>query len=626
MRTRTVVAATTSVLTLGGLGMTVASGATPIWNADLPNPSLVLSCPETLELGDAGALSGTLGDATSPIGRADVTIVRADEFGLEPVEVGVDRTRNDGAFDGLSDTPVNRGSQTYEAVFAGNDSYAAASAECITAVHGIDSEIIVDDPAGVTIGENVAVSGQLMTAEGAPVAGAEVEATDTVAGQPSNDLAPTTTDSEGNFTVTAETVAAGHHTVNLSFGGDEVLEPTTQQAEFDVDSGTGLSIEPVEAKFAGEDIAVSGTLANGAGEPLSGATIAGTDTVGATTTDLAETTTDSEGGFTVTVSNAAPGRHTIDLSYAGDGPNKPATGQVEFEVRYETTLTLSGPDELPAEPKTVTFTITLKDGAAQPLADARVVLNDGGTWEQGTRTDSNGQATYTKPGVSNETPLRIEVTYAGDATHWESSIHKIWKATPRYTLTKDKRSYTAGNLASLVLSAPNGNLPATIELKPYRRPAIAITPSDTGETAFTRKMYRNSTLTISTEATARWKAGSRAFTIRVAPRINQTLEGSYDKSGETYLVRTTRDPRLTAKVLPARPGRCVKAVVQKYIDGSYRTVRTSSCRLLNVDSAASFKLTVSPRAGARFRMRFISPADEMNIAGQGVWTKLRFTS
>ena len=626
MRVRTAAAISASVLTLGGLGITVASGATPLFDAGLPEPSLTLDCPTTLALGDAGDLSGTLlGDADAPLHQVEVKVTRVDDFGGDPVDLGTAKTGPDGAFGKVSDTPANRGNQTYLASVDATDTYAATSDECETDVNGTTTAISADDPTGVTIGEDVSVVGQLKTTTGNPIEGAEVEAKDTVEGQPSADLATTPTDSDGNFTVTAENVAAGNHTIAFSFVGDKVNEPSTQTAEFEVDSGTGLSIDPVDAKFAGDDIALTGSLTNGVGEPLAGAKITGTDTVGGTASDLAEATTDSDGAFTITVPKAAAGNHTVDLSYAGSPPNKPATGQVMFQLKYETKLTLSGPADLPASPETVNFTISLKDGAGDPVSDVRVVLNDGGTWEQGTKTDANGQATYTKPGVSNEAPLRIDVTFAGNPTYWESSTHEIWKGTPRFKLTKDKPTYTAGDSASLTLSSPNGNLPTTIALKPYKRPAVPVDASDTGETAFSPKMFRTSTLTISTEATDRWKAGTRTFTIRVAPRITQTLNGSYGQSGDTYLVRKTRDPQLTAKVLPARPGRCVTAVVQKSVNGTYTTVKRA-CRTLTVDSTASYKLIGNPAAGAKFRMRFESAADDMNMAGQGEWTYIKFTN
>jgi hypothetical protein len=217
------------------------------------------------------------------------------------------------------------------------------------------------------------------------------------------------------------------------------------------------------------------------------------------------------------------------------------------------------------------------------------------------------------------------VTYAGDDTYWESSIHQIWKGTPRFTLARDKKVYTAGDTASYTLKSSNGSLPTTIALKPFKRPAIPIPPSDTGETVFSQDMFRNSTLTISTEATDRWKAGTRTFTIKVGPRINQTLAGSYDQTADTYLVRKTRDPQLTAKVTPARPGHCVTAVVQKNVNGTYTTVKRS-CQVLNTDSTASYKLEGNPAAGAKFRMRFESAADDMNIGGKGDWINIKFTN
>jgi 5-hydroxyisourate hydrolase-like protein (transthyretin family) len=629
MRLRTAVIVSTSVITVGGLGITVASGATPIWKADdLPAPNLTLDCPETLELGDAGSLAGTLQDETGKsIGKHDVTVTRDDEFAGATIVGTVQTAANDGSFDGLSDTPVNRGIQDYEVTFAATDAYAEAKGQCTTDVHGTDTTLTAAGPTGVATGDRVEVTGQLETAAGDPVSEAPITAIDNLDGTTTT-LEEATTDADGGYTVTVPSITTGEHKIDIEFHGDEVLEPTTHQFEVTAQQdGTSLTVDPVNQRFAGEDIAVGGTLTTASGDPLSDAPITATDTVGGTTTDLTDTTTDSEGGFTVTVPSAEPGEHRVDISYAGQGPNKAATGQVEFETRYETKLTLTGPDSLPAEPGPMTFTITLTDGAGAAMANAEVKLDDGGDWQRITNTDENGQARLTRFKVSNEKPLRIEVTYAGDSTHWESSKARTWKATPQYMFKQDKAQYVAGDEASFSVTTPDQTLPTTITLKPHGRPAISITPSsDSNETAFTRKVMRNSTLTVSTEATGEYEAGTAEYPIRVAPQINQTLQGWYDQSGDTYLVRTSRDPRLTAKVIPSRPGRCVKAKVQKLIDGVYQTVQTSTCRLLNVDSETSFTLVKNPRPGARFRMRFESPADDMNIAGHGSWTNIRFTT
>lgn len=630
MRLRTAIIVSTSVLTVGGLGITVASGATPIWNAnDLPAPYLTLDCPPDLELGDAGSLKGTLLDeAGKSIGKHAVTVTRNDEFAGATVVGTAETAANDGSFADLSDTPANRGNQTYEVTFDATDAWAESKAQCTTDVHGTDTTLSAAGPTGVVTGDEVEVTGQLETASGDPVSEATIAATDTVDGTKTT-LEQVETDADGGYTVTVPSITTGDHTIDLTYHGDKLLEPADHQFEVSAQQdATMLAIDPVNQRFAGKNIAVSGTLTTGNGDPLADAPITATDTVGSNpATDLAETTTDSDGKFTVTVPNAEPGEHRVDISYAGQGANKEAAGQVEFELRYETKLTLDGPDSLPAEPGPMTFVITLTDGDNAAVANAEVRVDDGGDWQRIKNTDENGQAQLKKFNVSNKTPLRIEVTYAGDSTHWESSKARTWKALPEYTFTQDKPRYRAGDVASFSVTTPDQTVPTTITLKPHGRPAISITPSsDSNETVFTRKMLRNSTLTITTESTDLYEAGSAEYSIRVAPRIDQTLMGWYDQSEDTYLVRASRDPRLKASVLPSRPGRCLTAYVQKFIDSRYQTVQTSACRRLSIDSEASFTLTGNPRPGARFRMRFESPADDMNIAGHGSWINLRFTN
>jgi 5-hydroxyisourate hydrolase-like protein (transthyretin family) len=628
MRLRTAVIVSACVITVGGLGITVASGATPIFDSDEPPaPDLALDCPPTLELGDTGSLKGTLLDETGkPIGRQEVTVTRDDEFG-GPTPVGtVTTTANDGTFADLSDLPVNRGNQDYVVTFAGDTHHAAASAECTTDVHGTNSTLDAVEPTSVAVGDDVQVTGTLETASGEPVAGATITATDTVEGT-DMELEEATTDADGAYTVAVPSIALGSHTIDFSYLGDEVIEPSDDNVTITLADDTTITTEPVGRMDAGKDIKVVGHLESAKGEPLADATITATDTVDGTTTDLAETTTDSEGDFTVTAPTAAAGEHQIAISYAGQGPNKPVTHQVDVTVKHETKLALDGPESLPAEPGPMTFKVTLTDGDNAAVADAEVRFNDGGAGQRVKNTDANGKVQFTRFKVSDNAPLRIEVTYAGDSTHWESSKARTWRAMPEYAFESDQARYVAGDEGAFTVTTPDQTVPTTIKLKPHGRPAITITPaSDSNQTAFTRTMLRNSTLTVSTESTDLYQAGSADYAVRVAPRIDQELLGSYDQSGDTYLVHANRDPRLRATVTPSRPGRCLTAYVQKFTGGRYQAVQTSACRRLSVDSQASYTLTGNPSPGARFRIRFGSPADDMNIAGNGTWTNLRFTS
>ncbi|MGH3475871.1 MAG: hypothetical protein ACRDQD_03435 [Nocardioidaceae bacterium] len=105
----------------------MASGATPLFVADPPTPGLTLDCPKDLALGEAGSVADVLsGSADKPIGRQDVTITRTDEFGALPVDVGAERTTSQGMFGPISNTPANRGKNTYQVSFAGDKDFAAA--------------------------------------------------------------------------------------------------------------------------------------------------------------------------------------------------------------------------------------------------------------------------------------------------------------------------------------------------------------------------------------------------------------------------------------------------------------------------------------------------------------------
>lgn len=154
-----------------GLGITVASGATPIFSADdPPAPDLTLACPPALELGDTLSLEGTLVDETGkPIDRQEVTVTRNDEFSGATVVGTVTTTANNGSFDGLSDKPANRGNQDYEVTFAGDADHAAASAGCTTDVHGTNSTLDAVEPTSIAVGDDVQVTGTLETASGDPV-------------------------------------------------------------------------------------------------------------------------------------------------------------------------------------------------------------------------------------------------------------------------------------------------------------------------------------------------------------------------------------------------------------------------------------------------------------------------
>ncbi|MBO0845304.1 MAG: hypothetical protein J2P22_07825, partial [Nocardioides sp.] len=560
MRVRVALVATTLVLgSVGTFGIAAAQDGVPFLGAaDLPVPNLQLDCPAVLALGDSGQLSGSLRDASTgdPIGHETLVITRTDEFGQNPITVGSPQTGADGTFHKLSDRPVSRGGQTYEAQFAGSAAYAPASASCTTVVHGTATSIAADQ---ATVGGDIVVGGRLTSADGSPVSGVPITATDAVDDSQATQLDGASTDGDGRFTVTVPDAAGGQHVIDVDYPGDQTLEPATHRFEVAVKHASILTLDPLSGGSAGQDLVVGGRLTTGTGAPVPGATIQATDTVddqpaadlgSATTgddgrfqvtvpsaaagshrlefaylgddlhesaaqqidvqltngtvlvtdalparsdagrdvivggrltdasgdplaqaevaatdvvgtgpsTDLAPATTNAEGRFQVTVPGAAAGLHHVDLRYAGDQTNDSATHRVDIQVKHKTTLTLSGPKTLPAQPTDETFEIALTDSTGTPVPGATVEVSDGTDWRRSKETDADGTARLVLQDLTNQVPLKLKVTYPGDETHWNATRQHTWQAVPHYTFTKDQAHYTAGQVAAFSIGTPDRTL------------------------------------------------------------------------------------------------------------------------------------------------------------------------
>jgi len=533
MRVRAVAIAVTCL----GTSLLGAPAATAV---DRPVPVLELSCLSLNlnEVGEPGLLYGGLSDPTTgaPIADQTVRIMRADEF-TEPVLVAEVQTASDGLFGNLYDAAVNRGTQTYVATFNGNETYAPATVSCQAKVWGTRTEIVADPVPDVSHGADLVVSGRLKTKAGDPIAGVTIRATNTRDFEPAVDLAATTTDANGRFSITAPNVQTGWNSVDVAYAGDHELEPATH------DFGT--------------------------------------------------------------------------------------------RVKYDTVMTVTGPDQVPDSGE-ATYVVTLTDGEGTPIPHVMIdtfarqigrfccAIPDGGGF-----TDENGQFIILHKNLALGWPLRVGASYMGNNTYWGSGGSHITKGIPRFRHETDRSSYVAGQRARFLITPTTmGAWPMTkqITLTEDGRDPVSIVPSPWSRKAkFSRVLSRNTVVTVSTGETNYFVAGSKTFAVPVSPRLTQSLAGSYDRSGQTHLVHLTRDPRLDVKVQPNRSGRCVYALVQKYVNGNFRTVQRSDCRHLSTRSKASYELRVSPQPGTKYRLRFESPADDMNAAGSGQWTVLRFT-
>lgn len=100
-----------------------------------------------------------------------------------------------------------------------------------------------------------------------------------------------TTDADVGFTVTEPSIAVGSHTIDFSYLGDEMIEPSDDSVSITLADDTTMTTDAVGRMIAGEDIELIGHLETAKGDPIPDATITATDTVDGTTTNQAEATT-----------------------------------------------------------------------------------------------------------------------------------------------------------------------------------------------------------------------------------------------------------------------------------------------------------------------------------------------
>jgi hypothetical protein len=164
---------------------------------------------------------------------------------------------------------------------------------------------------------------ETLTATLAPVAGTEPTGTVTVAGPSGATLCTITlADGTGSCPLSASQLAAGPSTLTATYNGDATFLPSADSTSVTVTpaaTATRLAVTPAAITFSGtaSKLAISGTVSSPGGTPTGTATahVDGRTITGCTSVPL-------NGGkisCTGTTAILAGGKHTVTLTYAGDG-------------------------------------------------------------------------------------------------------------------------------------------------------------------------------------------------------------------------------------------------------------------------------------------------------------------
>jgi hypothetical protein len=201
---------------------------------------------------------------------------------------------------------------------------------------------------------------------------------------------------------------------------------------------------------------------------------------------------------------------------------------------------------------------------------------------------------------------------------------------PTLTLSTDRATYAYGATATLNihLGATASNRTVSVYGQSYgaSRKLLKTAAVDASGNVTMRAV-----LTGMTNFSARF-AGDASYAptfaarlVKVQARTTNSLSGYYSTSSSWRLYHNEQTPTLSAKVAPSKPDQCVYLRVERYVNGGWTYVRTSSCHELSSTSTVTTKVSLTRTIGMRYRVRTQYYGDPANLAHNAPWAYLRFT-
>jgi hypothetical protein len=464
------------------------------------------------------------------------------------------------------------------------------------------------------------------------------------------DLPPVTTAADGTFAIDDTPPGLGVYEYTATYHGEPGIAPERVRDPHSVIRiRTSLGSSGETNVPVGGTMTLTGTLLNDEERtPIPDAEIKLTDTHDGTTTTHT-TVTDSEGWFTVQVTDVSAGRHVYQFRYEGDDRYAPTTG-FEFSrwPTYRVALDVTGPSDpflMALQPLTLNGRVTR--GSGEPLGGTtlrweRSRAETGSVEESGTVvTAADGTFTLeTAAGWCGNT--RWQFVREADDKHeigFAEFVVPVFCGQPDMEIATNRASYEYGAEAEIganMISGAAGTM--RLYAQPYGKPRELIAEHPIWQDYPEPDVFAALKVTRNTEVTAqyvpqggdhnvRYEYAPREITmsVQVSPLMLQSLSGSYAKQGRTHLVRSRVDPRLNLTTKPSLSGQCVRVRVERYSNGAYRFAKLSPCLQLSRTSPATWPLRGDPPAGAKFRLRYEWAGSPAYAPRNATWSYLRFT-
>jgi Carboxypeptidase regulatory-like domain len=621
---------------IGGtlVAMAIRDGSVEMYHHSAPQapaPTLTASVSDPVVVGHPATVSGTLADASGPISGAPIAV--QDGSGTTRWNLVTD---SDGEWS-FTHTWPTAGFVQLTVVADGGATRKTAITDLGVAVTKLTPTLEVIAPSEVAPGASIEAQG-VLSVDGDAVGDAVIEwfagCTDGRTIQHASGTV--TTAADGSFSTTYD---PGYCTqVHLSYTWDGTANTLRAFADTDVAVSwrqARLDITTPAKVYVEDDVAASVALtvdgeAVGEGIPIQ-AHVRGPD---GTVTDVSGTT-DTEGNLAVHFPAPKLGNYTITAER--DATADTLSAQTETVIKATTVpsaLSLAvSPSTIEAgQSVDVTGTLQREDGKNAGVTVQLIAIDENGTRrDRFATTGPGGEFTFVdKPEAAGTSQYWVlyrvgDERYepADDAT---ASV-RVLKTSPNLTLRTDRTTYTAGQPATISVDIGNSDSRAvtvTAARSDGSRTVIYEGTVPQGGLTLSRRMMHTETIRVTTPADPNHKAAAREVKRGVRLKLTTKALSPATHSGDQAIYPVTADPLFAAHTTPIRPGVCLRFQLQKRDSGSWRTIRTSTCRSVDTTGSARWRFDGTHRVDTGYRIRANFSGDTLNLAANAPWARFRF--
>jgi hypothetical protein len=273
-----------------------------------------------------------------------------------------------------------------------------------------------------------------------------------------------------------------------------------------------------------------------------------------------------------------------------------------------------------------------------PIANAVVRLVEGKEYYPEARTTQEVRTTATGDfSVSySDSPVgtwSFEWVYDGDDIHGPASGSGTRVVVPAQTtmaVAADRTTpYTYG--ATARVTAHLGGLAMTgLVVSFFAQPAggsktlVWWGQTDThGDVVMPYVMRKATTFEADYAGDTESTSSSAQVSVTAHARVSDKLTGYYSTLNSWRLFHASAPAAFTAQLSPNKSGECVRLRIQRYLSSAWSTT-SATCHRLTTTS--SLQAQIKGAAGSRYRVRAEFGGDAANVATNGSWLYLKFTT